>query len=414
MALFNNARADQFMQDYSLDAMVAATPASVTYLTGYYCWMDSRLREYMTVPGSPSNPFPVYAARPAGGDPVMVARPNFAINTLECSGAVYLAGTPRMNLIDNAGPVDPEFASCHELLSRKGHATSPHEALVGMLRDDKLDRSTIGLEMDGISGPALKFLSGALPDAQFKDCSNLLRLIRAVKSPDELECLKHSGRINEQAMMGCLELARPGARMSELREHFRVAVAKAGAEYEHFAYSIRGYGIASEPDHVIQPGEFLFIDTGCIARYHYSDSGTTLMMPGVDEKYRAIFPILQETVEAGRLAARPGARSSAVQRAMKDIVDAHPEWIIQTIGHGLGLDMREYPIIMPDSGKPLCDDCLDIPSDLELETGMVFNLETPVMIPSVGGLQLEKTFIVTETGCEPLFEQDRSGPVCVG
>ena len=71
-------------------------------------------------------------------------------------------------------------------------------------------------------------------------------------------------------------------------------------------------------------------------------------------------------------------------------------------------------MIMPDSEKLLHDDCIDIPSDLELEAGMVFNLETPVMIPDAGGLQLEKTFIVTKTGCEPLFGQDRSGPVWTG
>ena len=414
MALFNKTRTDQFMRDHGLDVVVAAMPSTVTYLTGYACWMDSRLREYMAMPGSSANLVPTYAARPAGGDPLLVVRPNFAVNTMGCNSEVYLAGNPRMNLVPDPKPSEPSLAGFHSLFSRDEHPSSPHEALVRMLKDHKLDRSVIGLEMDGISGPAREFLSGALPGAQLMDCSNLLRLIRAVKSPDEIERLSHSGLINERAMMNFLQIARPGTRMSELREHFRVEVAKTGAEFEHFSYSIRGYGIASEPEHVIQPGEFLFIDTGCIASHHYSDSGTTLMTPGVEDQYQRIFPILQDAVEAGRAAARPGVRSSTVQKSMQEIVDDHPEWIISAIGHGLGLDMREYPMIMPDSGKLLHDDCIDIPSDLELEAGMVFNLETPVMIPDAGGLQLEKTFIVTKTGCEPLFGQDRSGPVWTG
>jgi len=44
-------------------------------------------------------------------------------------------------------------------------------------------------------------------------------------------------------------------------------------------------------------------------------------------------------------------------------------------GHGLGLELRDYPIIVPDTGLRISDDCVDLPADLPLEPGMVINLE---------------------------------------
>ncbi len=79
-------------------------------------------------------------------------------------------------------------------------------------------------------------------------------------------------------------------------------------------------------------------------------------------------------------------------------------------GHGIGLEVRDYPIIVPDNGLRIQDDCIDIPSDLPFEAGMVVNLEAAVFILGEGSVHTEQSYVVTEEGVRPLTEQRREQP----
>jgi Xaa-Pro aminopeptidase len=59
------------------------------------------------------------------------------------------------------------------------------------------------------------------------------------------------------------------------------------------------------------------------------------------------------------------------------------------VGHGLGLELDEWPII----GKN---------SDHILQTGMVVALEPKVIFPGEGVVGIENTFLITERGMEKL------------
>jgi Xaa-Pro aminopeptidase len=83
-------------------------------------------------------------------------------------------------------------------------------------------------------------------------------------------------------------------------------------------------------------------------------------------------------------------------------------------GHGMGLEPRDYPIIVPDSGLRVRDDCVDEPADLPIEAGMVLNFEAGIFMPGVASLHTEESVLVTEHGCEALIPHDRSFPVVPG
>ena len=62
------------------------------------------------------------------------------------------------------------------------------------------------------------------------------------------------------------------------------------------------------------------------------------------------------------------------------------------------------------NGLYICDGCIGISSDLPLETNMVVNLEVSIFRLETGALHIEKSFLVTATGCQPLIPQDRVLP----
>jgi Xaa-Pro aminopeptidase len=72
-----------------------------------------------------------------------------------------------------------------------------------------------------------------------------------------------------------------------------------------------------------------------------------------------------------------------------------PEYRRHHVGHGIGLEMYEAPLLVENS-------------DARLEAGMVINVETPYYESGYGGFQVEDTVLVTENGGELLTAADRS------
>jgi Xaa-Pro aminopeptidase len=187
-----------------------------------------------------------------------------------------------------------------------------------------------------------------------------------------------------------------------------------GADFDHFAYGIQGMGIATEPDYRLADNDVLFVDFGCIYRRYFSDTGTTLatgaLSPTMLERHAA----LRACMAAGMQTVKPGVKASAVRGAMWQTLNAHGITAAFPHGHGLGLEVRDYPILVAGNGLRLRDDCVDVPSDLPLEVDMVFNLEAAVFMPGLGSPHIERSFVVTPDGCRPLTPQDRSQPVQPG
>ena len=61
------------------------------------------------------------------------------------------------------------------------------------------------------------------------------------------------------------------------------------------------------------------------------------------------------------------------------------------IGHGVGIELNEAPVFAPRSKDILAE-------------GMVFALEPKFVIPQVGAVGIENTFVVTASGIEKLTQ----------
>lgn len=409
--LLNQARACDYMRRCDLDVLVATSPVNITYLTDYYCWLDSPLKEYMITPGAGSNRFQTYAVLPLEGEPALVVRPVFAVNASEIwVRDIHLANKLDVDHSQPSAPTSSTERRFLQLLNDPKSAGSPNQALLTILKSRGLSQACIGLEMEGLSEQAKDFITTSLPRAQLKDCSNLVRLIRTVKSDQEIKWLTRSAEITERAGLESLALIRPGLPISQLIEEFRRSVARAGAEFDHFSYSINGLGIATEPIHRLSETEVALVDFGCIYQHYFSDTGLTFAMSALHDSLHEKHQALRDGVAAGMQAVRPGVKASAVHAAMNQALAEHEGIVSSPIGHSLGLEVREYPMILPDNGLRIRDDCVDEPSDLPLEVDMVFNLESTTFMPTVGALHIEQTFLVTEDGCQLLVDQDRGAP----
>ncbi len=410
--LFNKERAVEYMRRYDLDVLIATSPVNITYFSDYYCWLDSSFKEYMITPGASSNLFQAYAVFPLEGEPALVVSPLFAVNAADLwVRDLHIFGDPGLDDSLPPGELPDTINRLNELVHGPQRNATSTDALLSILSGRGLTGARIGLEMESLPVEIADAIARALPGATIKDCTNLIRLIRMVKSSEENTRVTRAAQINEEAAMESLALARPGTPVADLVACYRSRVAELGAEFEHFAFGVRGLGIATEPNYVLTDDDLLYVDSGCIYQHYFSDSGTTLTMsePSTDlfERHAALRACIASGVET----IEPGARASAVSDAMWKTLNAHGITASFPHGHGLGLEVRDYPIVVADNGLRIRDDCVDVPSDLPLESDMVINLEAGIFMPAIGSLQIEQSFVVTANGCRSLVPQDRTRPV---
>ena len=397
----------------SVDAIVTWAPISVRYLTGYWCWIAPLLKAYMVGSergegGAMRN----VALLPRGRSPTLLVESFWALDAVGTEVTdVRLVGEVDFALDDGQLEVAGEFERAVDLITRRNRTQSPFEVLAAVLGELNLDGSRIALEFGGTSPDEIDELRALLPRAELLDCTSFLRVLRAVKTDEEIERLRRAAEISESAAMPALETARAGISTAEIASRFRESAAAAGADFDHFAFGPSGVGLVTEAAVELRSGDALYADFGVVHAGWFADSGTTLSVGPPAQAAAREHAAVRDCVAAGAAMLGPGRKGSLVQAAMQEalresgITESFPH------GHGVGLAVRDYPLIMPDRGLLIRDECIELPYDLELEPGMVVNLEAPLFTLGVRSVHCEQTFVITAEGCRPLVAQDREAPV---
>ena len=413
--LFNRDRALDYMRRCNLDALVATSPVNITYFSGYYSWLGDQFKEYMVKPGGSGDLLPSFALFPGQGDPALVIDAILASNAMDVwVRDLRLFGGDSFDHTPPSQALTDRQQEIFELMAATPYAPTAVDALASLLKDKNLATARIGIEWQDLPLTLRTAIEAALPAAQFKDCSNLIRLIRMVKSTEELKLLTQAAAISEEAAALSLAQAQPGRSMLELADHFRITLAARGADLDHFAFSPKGLGIGTEMDYHLTADDALYVDYGCVYKYCGSDSGLTLALSPLSDDLAHKYDALRQCIEAGQQAMRPGAKASSVPEAMWEVLRHHGISASFPHGHGVGLEVRDYPILVADTGLRVQDDCVDEPADLPIEKDMMLNLEAMIFIPGTASLHIEQSFVVGDDGGTLLTPQERQHPFYPG
>lgn len=383
-ALMNRGRTDALMSTCRLDGIIVGSPGNVVYFSDYSNWLDGQLRDWMVKPDSGSDAIPTFAVI-AHGEVTLVIDALFEPNARDLDVADVVTFGPY------------------------GEAESPQQALRLAVDRRGLANGDLGIEAAAFSTNRRAEITAELSAARLRDCSQMLRLIRAVKSSEEIARLREAAALNEQALNDALQTAdRTDLELDQIAQRFACRLASSYADLDHFAYGFEGRGIAARVPQSIRPGDVLYIDFGCKHRSVYADSGITLAADELTPDLAEAFAALCSAIEAGVAALKPGARCSEVYAAMRPEGAAATSYVH---GHSLGVEMRDLPLLVESLSGSIEDDCIVESADLCIERDMVINLEAPLFLPGIASLHVEQTFLVTGGGAEPLVEQPRERPV---
>ena len=403
-------RAQQFMGDTDLDVLVATSPANVTYFSGYQCWLDPLFKEYMMVPGGSNDLVHNYALFTRDGRTALVLDASMMGSAVSLEvDELFPAGDFGVLASDSNLPMSSGEARIYERISKT--QPSAVEGLASALRSLGLEDGRIGLDLEALTSKETSAIRAQCPRSQIRNASNLIRIIRMVKTNQEITTMRQATAIAEQAAHEAFSQLKPGRALSTVDTVFREALARQGADVDHMTISPRGLGISCNLHGEFREDDICYVDYGCIYQNYFSDAGFTAAGTKLSGHMLDCYEAIRDAVKASKDEMRPGVKSSRVAQVLADVMAERGFTKVFPHGHGLGLELRDYPILVPDTGLRIKDECIDLPSDLPLESGMVINVENGLFMPPQASFQIEQTFLVTTHGCDLLTEEDRSEAV---
>lgn len=275
--------------------------------------------------------------------------------------------------------------------------------LVETIRERGWDKGTIGyeagLEMI-VRLPIRQFdrVRRDLASARWVEGGEAIWQARMIKSAREVEKIRRSAQVTNRAQEQLREYAHPGMNELDIGRFIRTKQVEAGASEEDrlFLNMRAGRERYNMPDTMpqnrpIRNGEMLVVDAGIYLESYASDTARIYAVGDPSPLYQSIYAKVVEAEKAALAQVRPGAKSSAVYNAIRNLynsagIPAH----IDIVGHGLGLDIHEPPYLSPVNDYPLAEN-------------MVINIEPWVTLPDDQGvLTIEDTYLVTKGGWEQL------------
>jgi Xaa-Pro dipeptidase len=298
------------------------------------------------------------------------------------------------------------------------HALSPGEAIVRAIKQKGLERGKIGLDEKNVHPATREQIVSGLPHAKIIDAFDLFRVIRMVKTPEELDRLRTVGQLNERAAMAVIERVNAGVSEDELTQSFLENTAREGAVFEFWntaagtqsSMTIMSNGHYHPPSgYRLKKGDIFRFDGGSIYNKYHSDAGGCAVIGTPTERQRLCYHCIETGMERAMELLRPGVLPStifqetvaAVEKAgLKDYSK-----LALFVGHGIGIEARDYPIFTHPvkTTSPFLPGSYDLP----VERNMVVCIEVPYKELGLGGFQIEYTLLVTQNGCEKLYPHGR-------
>jgi Xaa-Pro aminopeptidase len=270
-----------------------------------------------------------------------------------------------------------------------------HAAVVASIGRKRFKR--IGFEAARMLYDVYQRIKESLPlGASLKPIGPVIEKLRMIKSPEEVARIRGSVLTNSQAFAKTVPSIRPGVSESSIAAEVEYQMRRFGAERSAFE-TIVAFGARSALPHAqptagrLSNNELVLIDMGSCQDGYMSDMTRVLFLGRPNSRVRKMYRAVAEAQLAALDAVRAGVTAGQVDRQARKILESEGlgKEFVHSTGHGLGLEIHEPPRL----GKR---------DKTRLEAGMAITIEPGAYIRGFGGIRIEDTVLVTQTGCEIL------------
>ena len=300
------------------------------------------------------------------------------------------------------------------------HPIRKPEQITGLLKECGLPLP-VKLMLEGDELPFTEYnrLAACFPETEVVSCGTaLIRQARSIKTPIEIEMFRRSGIAHAKAYEQIPSVYQPGMTDRQLSVEierlmrlegclgiFRVF----GQSMEIFMGSLLAGDNAAVPSPydfalgggvsgtLLQAGQCFMVDMGGNFYGYMGDMSRVFSIGKLPEQAYAAHQTCLEIQEEIVAMAKPGTVCEDMYNKAIEIVTkaGFADYFMgvdqkaKFIGHGIGLEINEMPVLAPRMKQ-------------ELEPGMVFALEPKIVLPGIGPVGIENSWAVTTDGLEKL------------
>jgi Xaa-Pro aminopeptidase len=270
--------------------------------------------------------------------------------------------------------------------------------MLELLRSLKLGARRVGFEADHISVATLHAWERALLGRLvLVHTEGFVDELRMQKDADELARIKKAVVLADEALDHVYGWIQPGMTEQQVAWELESTMRSHGASAVSFDLIVAAGPNSAKPharptERVIQPGEPITLDLGCVVDGYCSDATRTFCLgEPADDKFMFVWNTVLQAQQIAIQGAKAGMTGQAIDKLARDVIEqaGYGQNFEHSLGHGVGLAIHENPRF----GVSYTD---------EIPAGSVMTIEPGIYIPGWGGVRIEDMVVVREDSVEVL------------
>lgn len=226
-----------------------------------------------------------------------------------------------------------------------------------------------------------------------------IKKLRSIKDGEEIERLRQAGALGSLGFDFVVKHIKKGISEIELATELEIFWKRKGGKALAFE-PIIAFGSNSALPHyragkkTLKEGDAILVDIGVNLEHYHSDMTRMIYFGEPNQKMLEIHAIVQHAQQEALTLCKEGITLGELDSAARSYIakQGYEKNFTHSLGHGVGLEIHEEPLIRNVAPQ----------KDFVLEKGMVITIEPGIYLPDIGGVRIEDTIAITETGYENL------------
>lgn len=270
--------------------------------------------------------------------------------------------------------------------------------MLDVLRGLGLGGRSVGFEAGHVSVDQLQSWERALKGhVRLINTVHLVEDMRVSKDEEELKAIRRAVDLADEAIAHIYDWMQPGMTELQVAWELETVMRRNGANRVSFDIIVASGPNGALPhlrptERVIQAGEPVIIDLGCVVDGYCSDVTRTVCLSNPrDDKYEEAWNLVFRAQERAEAGLKAGIRGVDADRLARDLIveASYGDYFGHGLGHGVGLAIHEDPR-------------LSFTYSDEIPSGTVVTVEPGIYLPGWGGVRIEDMVVVGEDGVEVL------------
>jgi Xaa-Pro aminopeptidase len=368
-----------------VNALIATSPANIHYVTGF---------RSLTHAVCQTPQFAVFGDQgialvvPAVDVPTVVAD-GVAIDYLVCFGELPEAHAESRTALGR---------QVADIVADR--AASAADALALALQRLGVNGGSVGLDDRGLDHEARRAVAERLGSIDIAGGSDRFAEARRIKAPYEIDCLAQALHVAEEALDVLIQAMDRGMTEREAFELYAAEVVKRGGWPLPSVVAMGEHTAIPAPwpsDRALRRGDLVRLEMRCRHKGYHAQVGRTAVLGEPTAAQELVYAAIRAGLDAAIERVAPGVKPEDVVKAAAEAVKANglPHYQGHTIGHGVGLDVREAPLL--GSGR-----------QTTIEMGEVLAIELPYWEFDSTGVSAQDTALVTSADARVLNRSHRA------